>query len=180
MRVSYESHRLAEAWLAQRILLLAYLICKRPFGSRHNFGALQNHLGHRVGKSQRWFVSQRWFALTLFGDHSRVTGLTRTLPIREGLPTLAANLCPLSGGAEFARFADNLGEPVGQAVEASAGVAMWEHAAEHFEHMLSRQQGIDMRRNAAISLFWSGKEQLRRGPSERTGENRTWCPESRL
>jgi len=29
------------------------------------------------------------------------------------LPTLPANLCPLSGGAEFARLADNLGEPVG-------------------------------------------------------------------
>jgi hypothetical protein len=30
-----------------------------------------------------------------------------------GYPTLPANLCPLSGGAKFARFADNLGEPVG-------------------------------------------------------------------
>src|SRR5579864_2207572 len=61
----------------------------------------------------------------------------------SGLPTLPVNLCPLSGGAEFARFAHNLGEPVGKAVEASAGVTMRQHAAEHLEHVLSRQQGIN-------------------------------------
>src|SRR5579864_2345493 len=61
----------------------------------------------------------------------------------SGLPTLPVNLCPLSGGAEFARFAHNLGEPVGKAVEASAGVTMRQHASEHLEHVLSRQQGIN-------------------------------------
>ena len=33
---------------------------------------------------------------------------------------LPANLCPLSGCAEFARFRDDLGEPVGKSVEATA------------------------------------------------------------
>ena len=36
-----------------------------------------------------------------------------TAPAVSELPTLPANLCRLSGGTEFARFADNLGEPVG-------------------------------------------------------------------
>ena len=61
----------------------------------------------------------------------------------SGWPTLPVNLCPLSGGAKFARFAHNFGKPVGEAVETSAGLAMWQHAADHLEHMLRRQQGID-------------------------------------
>ena len=70
-------------------------------------------------------------------------GKPETERLNSGLPTLPANLCPLSGSGEFARFADNLGEPVGEAVEASAGWAMWQHAAEHLEHMLSCQHGIN-------------------------------------
>src|SRR5262249_21178072 len=49
------------------------------------------------------------------------------------LPTLPAN-----GSAEFACFADNLGEPVGEAVEASAGVAM--HLYNWATHLICRSR----------------------------------------
>ena len=49
-----------------------------------------------------------------------------SLKLSPGSSTLPVNLCPLSGSGEFARLADNLGEPVGEAVEASARPAMWQ------------------------------------------------------
>jgi len=38
---------------------------------------------------------------------------------------LAANLCPFSGRRELAGFAKDFSEPVGEAVEATAGSAVW-------------------------------------------------------
>jgi hypothetical protein len=59
------------------------------------------------------------------------------------LSALAANLCPFSGRREGARFCDDFGEPVGEAVEATARSAVWQRPAKHLEHMLSGKQRID-------------------------------------
>ena len=44
---------------------------------------------------------------------------------------------------EFAGFAEDFGEAVGEPVEATARSAVWQRAAEHLEHMLSSEQRID-------------------------------------
>src|SRR5438552_15022692 len=64
------------------------------------------------------------------GDYSRVTAL-------------AANLCPLSVCPKVAGFAEDFSKPVGEAVEATAGSAVWQRPAKHLEHMLSGEQRID-------------------------------------
>src|SRR5207247_1401413 len=56
---------------------------------------------------------------------------------------LAANVCPFSGRRELAHFGNDLVEPVGEAVEATAGRAVWQRPAKHLEHMLSGEQRID-------------------------------------
>jgi hypothetical protein len=45
--------------------------------------------------------------------------------ILGGLSALAANLCPFSGCRELAGFTEDFGEPVGEAVEATARSAVW-------------------------------------------------------
>jgi hypothetical protein len=51
------------------------------------------------------------------------TFVEATVPVKDmvlgGLSALAANLCPFSGRREVARFGDDFGEPVGEAVEAT-------------------------------------------------------------
>ena len=56
---------------------------------------------------------------------------------------LAANLCPFSGCRELAGFTEDFGEPVGEAVEATARSVVWQRPAKHLEHMLSAEQRID-------------------------------------
>ena len=46
-------------------------------------------------------------------------------PVREGLPTLPANLCPFSGRRELARFSEDFGEAVGETVKAKARSTVW-------------------------------------------------------
>jgi len=50
---------------------------------------------------------------------------------------------PFSGCDEFASFGKDFGESVGEAGEATAGRPFRQTAAEHFQHMLGREQGID-------------------------------------
>ena len=45
--------------------------------------------------------------------------------------------------SEGAKFCNELGEPVGEPVEATAGYAVRQRTTEHFQHMLSREQGIN-------------------------------------
>jgi hypothetical protein len=56
-----------------------------------------------------------------------------------GLSPYAANLCPLSGGVEFAGFRENFGESIGELIEAVLRRAVRERTTEHLEGMLSEQ-----------------------------------------
>ena len=51
----------------------------------------------------------------------------------------AANLCPLSGGVEFAGFRENFGESIGELIEAMLRRAVRQRTTEHLEGMLSEQ-----------------------------------------
>ena len=62
------------------------------------------------------------------------------LPIHfDGMSAYAANLCPLSGGVEFARFREDFGESIGELIEAVPGSAVFQGAAEHLDCMLGEQ-----------------------------------------
>ena len=54
-----------------------------------------------------------------------------------------ANLCPLSGRPEFAGFRENLGQPIGEPVEAVSRRAVRQGSAEHFDCVLSKQQRVN-------------------------------------
>jgi hypothetical protein len=54
----------------------------------------------------------------------------------------AANLCPLWGGFEFARFGEDFSESIGELMEAMLGSAVRQGAAEYLDSMLSEQQRI--------------------------------------
>ena len=54
----------------------------------------------------------------------------QSLPILQGVWSLRTS-------------AEDLGEAVGEPVEASARSAVWHGTAEHLQHMLSGEQGID-------------------------------------
>jgi hypothetical protein len=62
-----------------------------------------------------------------------------TCPLYEK-PTYPANLCLFFRCAEFARNCEDLGETVGDAVEAAARVAVRQGAPEHLDYMLSSAQ----------------------------------------
>jgi hypothetical protein len=57
----------------------------------------------------------------------------------DALSPYAANLCPLSGGVEFAGFRENFGESIGELIEAVLRRAVRERTTEHLEGMLSEQ-----------------------------------------
>ena len=50
-----------------------------------------------------------------------------------------ANLCPLSGGVEFAGFGEDLGQPIGELIETMSGRAVRQRAAEHLDSVLSEE-----------------------------------------
>src|SRR3954470_24492723 len=54
-----------------------------------------------------------------------------------------ANLCPLSGWIEFARFDEDFGEPIGELIETMFGSAVRQRTTEHLDGMLGEQQRID-------------------------------------
>jgi hypothetical protein len=70
------------------------------------------------------------FRLEPPGGNFRIVGLT-------------GHLCPFSGCRELARFAQDFGKAVGEAVEATARRSICQRTAEHLEHMLSSEQRID-------------------------------------
>src|ERR1700741_2124267 len=59
------------------------------------------------------------------------------------LSPYTANLCPLSGGAEFASFREDFGESIGELREAMLRSAVGQRTAEHLDRMLSEQERID-------------------------------------
>ena len=61
----------------------------------------------------------------------------------DGLSPYTANLCPLSGGVEFAGFREDFGESIGELIEAMLRSAIRQRATEHLDGMLSEQQRID-------------------------------------
>ena len=81
----------------------------------------------------------------------RILGLSLEMPDRfsltpqrlltqvDGLTPYAANLCPLSGGVEFAGFRENFGESIGELIEAMLQRGVRQRTAEHLEGMLSEQ-----------------------------------------
>ena len=73
---------------------------------------------------------------------------------------LPANLCPFSGRGDFARFRDDLGEPIGEPVEATARSTVRQSTTEHFQYMLSAEQAID---HAAEAYSKRGDGRLRLG-----------------
>jgi hypothetical protein len=56
------------------------------------------------------------------------------------MPTYPANLCPLSGRPEFAGLREDLGQPIGEPVEAVSRRAVRQGSAEHFDCVLSEEQ----------------------------------------
>ena len=54
----------------------------------------------------------------------------------SGLRALPANLCPGLAGTEALCDGDDFCESVGESVEARAGGAVWQGAAEHLQHMV--------------------------------------------
>jgi hypothetical protein len=56
-----------------------------------------------------------------------------------GYLTYPANLCPLCGRMEFAGLCEDLGEPIGKAVEAVSRRAVRQGSAEHLDRMLSKE-----------------------------------------
>jgi hypothetical protein len=57
----------------------------------------------------------------------------------DGMSPYAANLCPLSGGVEFAGFRENFGESIGELIEAVLRRAVRQRTTEHLEGVLSEQ-----------------------------------------
>ena len=59
------------------------------------------------------------------------------------LSPYAANLCPLSGGVEFAGFRENFGESIGELIETMLWSAVRQRTTEHLDGMLGEQQRVD-------------------------------------
>ena len=58
------------------------------------------------------------------------------------IATYPANLCPLFGRAEFAGFREDLGQPIGEPVEAVSRRALRHRSTEHFDCVLSKEQRV--------------------------------------
>jgi hypothetical protein len=79
---------------------------------------------------------------TLLDRPSIRTSVNRSQPMIKRRFPFCAYIVPIQqGGAE--NFAEDLGEAVGEPVEASARRAVGQRATEHLQHMLSREQRID-------------------------------------
>src|SRR4051812_30202859 len=59
------------------------------------------------------------------------------------MATYPANLCPLSGRVEFAGLREDLGQAIGEPVEAVPRRARRQGSAEHFDCMLSKEQRVN-------------------------------------
>ena len=68
---------------------------------------------------------------------------TRVSARLSDMSPYTANLCPLSGGVEFAGFREDFGESIGELIEAMLRSAVRQRATEHLDGMLSEQQRID-------------------------------------
>jgi hypothetical protein len=59
------------------------------------------------------------------------------------MATYLANLCPLSGRAEFAGFGEDLDQPIRESIEAASRRAVRQGSAEHFDCVLSKEQRVN-------------------------------------
>src|ERR1019366_8713508 len=82
----------------------------------------------------------------------------------------AANLCPLSGGVEFAGFRENFGESIGELIEAMLRSAVRQGATERLDGMLSEQQRIDYTVQTAALRGVRGSRLRRQVPGLRSGQ----------
>ena len=57
----------------------------------------------------------------------------------DGKRPYPANLCPLFCGVEFAGFGEDLGQPVGEVIEAMSGKALRQGTTEHLNGVLSEE-----------------------------------------
>src|SRR5262249_7112405 len=104
------------------------------------------------------------------GDYQRSTA--QCLPIAPESSALPANLCPVSGCVEFARFSDDFREAIREPVEAGACITVWEGTSEHCNRMLGSDQGIDYptetsaKRCKQCFRLWSEVSRARAGQLE--------------
>jgi hypothetical protein len=54
-----------------------------------------------------------------------------------------ANLCPLSGEAEFAKLGEDFGEAIGESIEAASRGAIRQGSTEHLDGVLSEEERVD-------------------------------------
>ena len=105
----------------------------------------------------RRFVANLW----LFSQEIDCSPITSDSDIielgnvcRHNRPISARSLSPV----EFAHFGDDLGEPVRESIEATTRSVVGQSTAEHLQHMLSGEQGID---HAVEAGSKAGERQLR-------------------
>src|SRR5579863_7001132 len=88
------------------------------------------------------------------------------------MPTYPANLCPLFGWAEFAGRREDLGQPIGEPVEATSRRAVREGSTEHLDCMLGEEQRFNNAvqasagRNGWGFRVWGQMPRLRAGETE--------------
>ena len=58
-------------------------------------------------------------------------------------PVYTANLCPLSGEAEFANLEEDFGEAIRKPIEAASRRAIRQGPTEHLDGVLSEEQRVD-------------------------------------
>ena len=111
----------------------------------------------RVGRESGWpeATTDRHRARTVNGG-STLPNCTMLIPIFasgsqfaradkhiDGLATYPANLCPLFGRAEFAGFREDLGQSIGESVEAASRRAVGQGSTEHLDCVLSEEQRVN-------------------------------------
>jgi hypothetical protein len=79
---------------------------------------------------------ERGTEITLYGASGKRVSV-------GGLPTYPANLCQLFGRAEFAGRREDLGQPIGEPVEAASRRAVRQGSTEHFDCVLSKEQRVN-------------------------------------
>jgi len=124
-----------------------------------------------------------WVALTNSNDtrhHDAVafdkvltnTTIYTTDEVLVEFMTYPANLCPLSWWGEFAGLREDLGQPIGKAVEAVSRRAVRQGSAEHLDRMLSEEQRVNNTvqtgagRNGWGFRVWGQMPRLRAGETK--------------
>src|SRR5260370_42053677 len=75
--------------------------------------------------------------------HGDFTPATRESDQFPSKSVYTANLCPLSGEAEFANLGENFGEAIGESIEAASRGAIRQGPTEHLDGVLGEEQRVD-------------------------------------